>query len=229
MITRRAILLKYSLSPAEECRIDFDFTLVQCFLKSASGGCFEDEEILKYSIDVFDRESLFELFDSYDYTFIYFSGHSYFYNRQIEIPLKNNQFISESEFIRPGKKQWIFMECSRSNTAALNSTELNIPRKELLFQEPSPELRDKWENVIYNMEPFYLIYFVTKIGGFAFNNEHGGKGTQLFFMSLMRKLLLKKPFNYVEFVKEINKPENAIQQSCFIPGNLDLNKFSTLF
>jgi hypothetical protein len=227
--TRKAILLKYCLDHLEEYKADLDFGLVKCFLKSASGGCFEDEEILQYSIDIFDRENLFELIDSFDYTFIYFSGHSYYHNRKIQIPLKYNEFITESEFIRTGKKQWIFMDCCRTNKPAQNSPDFSFTRTENLFPKATPDSKEKWENSIAQMEPFYLMYYVTKLNDFAFNNLHGGYGTQNFFNSLMYKLLLNQTFSFKQFVKEINNPKFAIQQSSFVQGNLDLNRFSTLF
>ncbi|MCX6175874.1 MAG: hypothetical protein NTZ00_00670, partial [Bacteroidetes bacterium] len=58
---------------------------------------------------------MFELLDCYDYMFVYFSGHSLFENRQVQIPLKNSEVIAESEFIRPNKKLWIFMDCCRTH------------------------------------------------------------------------------------------------------------------
>jgi hypothetical protein len=80
-----------------------------------------------------------------------------------------------------------------------------------------------------NGDTFYLMYYVTKLNDFAFNNLHGGYGTQNVFISLMYKLLLKRVFSFEQFVKEINNPKYAIQQSSFVQGNLDLKRFSTLF
>jgi hypothetical protein len=79
------------------------------------------------------------------------------------------------------------------------------------------------------MEPFSLIYYVTKLGEFAFSNANGGYGTQLFFTTLMEKLGSETAFDFEQFVREINQSPIAIQESSYIPGNLDLKAFSSLF
>ena len=54
-----------------------------------------------------------------------------------------------------------------------------------------------WMTHVANQELFYLLYRTTQINHFAFSNEFGGYGTQLFFMTLkeelktIKKLVLK--------------------------------------
>ena len=79
------------------------------------------------------------------------------------------------------------------------------------------------------MEPFSLIYYVTKLGEFAFSNAIGGFGTQIFFTTLMEKLDSETTFDFGQLVREINQSPIAIQESSYIPGSLDLKEFSSLF
>ncbi len=228
-ITRKAILLRHCLNDHEECKAALDFDLVKSFLKSAAGGCFSDEEIGEYPSVFFDRESLFELLDSYDYLFVYFSGHAIFENRQVQIPLKNSEVISESEFIRPSKKQWIFMDCCRSYKEPINSPDFELPRTGYYSGESCSKKREDWFFKLSQMEPFHLIYHVTKLGEFAFSNANVGYGTQLFFTTLMEKLGSETAFDFEQFVREINQSSIAIQEGRYITGNLDLKAFSSLF
>ena len=228
-ITRKAILLSYCVDEHEKFKSDLDFGLVKSFLKSASGGCFRDEEIEEYASVFFTRKSLFELLDCYDYMFVYFSGHSLFENRQVQIPLKNSEVIAESEFIRPNKKLWIFMDCCRTQREPMNSPDFELPRKEYLFPQSCPQRRENWVSKISQMEPFSLIYYVTKLGEFAFSNAIGGFGTQIFFTTLMEKLDSETTFDFGQLVREINQSPIAIQESSYIPGGLNLKEFSSLF
>lgn len=228
-ITRKAILLRHCLNDHEECKSALDFDVVRSFLKSAAGGCFSDEEIGEYPSVFFDRESLFELLDSYDYLFVYFSGHAIFENRQVQIPLKNSEVISESEFIRPNKKQWIFMDCCRSYKEPINSPDFELPRTGYFSGESCSKKREDWFFKLSQMEPFHLIYHVTKLGGFAYSNNNGGYGTQLFFTKLIEYLNSEKTFDFEQFLEEINQSPIVEQESSYMPSNLDLKEFSLLF
>ena len=230
-ITRKAILLcnDNSLDASEEFKSELDFGLVKCFLTSASGGSFNDDEILILKTNEITRDAIFEIIDASDYTFIYFSGHSNLVERRIQIPLINDQIIYESEFIRPNKKQWIFMDCCRSNNPAPNSPQFEILRNECIFPVKSRQKRAQWEGIVNSMDSFYLMYYVTELGNFAYTNYLGGYGTQKFFMTLMEKLNGNSTFSFEQFVREINSSESAIQKSDYIFGNLNLQEFSKLF
>ena len=213
----------------EEYKANSDFGLVKCFLKSASGGSFDDDEILTCKTNDITPDAIFELIDASDYTFIYFSGHSNLVERKIQIPLKNGQCIYESEFIRPNKKQWIFMDCCRSYNLAPNSPDYEIQRNECSFPEKSEQNRQQWSNILSSMDSFYLMYHVTQLEKFAYTNFHGGYGTQIFFMKLMEKLNENRAFSFEQFVQELNSSESSIQKSDYILGNLNLQEFSKLF
>jgi hypothetical protein len=45
----------------------------------------------------------------------------------------------------------------------------------------------------------------------------------------MEKLGSETAFDFEQFVREINQSPIAIQESSYIPGNLDLKEFSSLF
>lgn len=227
--TRKALLFHSGNDFSDVFQSELDFGLVKCFLQSASGGSFRDDEILQSSLNEFSRKDLFELIDSFDYTFIYFSGHSHYENRKIKMSLKNDEFINEAEFIRPGKKQWIFMDCCRSGRTAPFSKGFEIPRKECAFPAASQQNRDNWEASVKKMDSFYLLYYVTELDDFAHTNRHGGYGTQIFFMSLMDKLTENSSFHFQNFIEEINTNESAVQKGNYILGNLDLEDFSNLF
>lgn len=228
-ITRKVILLRHCLNDHEECKAALDFDVVRSFLKSAAGGCFSDEEIGEYPSVFFDRERLFELLDSYDYLFVYFSGHSSLENRLVQIPLKNGEVILESEFIRPKKKQWIFLDCSRSSKVPIKSPDFELPRIGYFSGESSSKKREDWFFKLSQMEPFYLIYHVTKLGGFAHSNDNGGYGTQLFFTKLIEELHSEETFDFEQFVRKINYSPIIGQESSYVPSNLDLKAFSSLF
>ncbi len=228
-ITRKAILIYNCLDVTEEYKANSDFGLVKCFLKSASGGSFDDDEISQHNTNEITRDEIFELIDSSDYTFIYFSGHSNLLERKIQIPLINGQCIYESEFISPNKKQWIFMDCCRSNNLAPNSPDFEIQRNECSFPEKSEQNRVQWENILNCMDSFYLLYYVTELEKFAYTNYLGGYGTQKFFMTLMEKLNENVAFSFEQFVQELNSSESSIQKSDYILGNLNLQELSKLF
>jgi hypothetical protein len=228
-VTRQAILLNNCLDEHEKLKSCLDFGLVRSFLQSASGGGFFDNEILEFSSVMLTRDELLNLLDRADYSFVYFSGHSYFESRQVIIPLKNNDVISETEFILPNKKLWLFLDCCRTNKVAVNSPDIELLRKEYTFSKSSPENQVNWVSKISQMEPFYLIYYVTKLGGFAFSNAIGGYGTQLFFITLMEKLHHGAKVDFEQFIDQLNQTSMVLQESTYIAGNLDMKEFSSLY
>ena len=228
-ITRQALLLSSCKDGYDKLKSEIDFGSVKNFLKSAPGGSFSDEEIFEFSSNSLSKDEVLTMIDSTDYTFVYFSGHSYFEDRQILVPLKNNELISESEFIRHNKKLWIFLDCCRSNKTPVNSPSFELPRSMYLLPNDSPEKRANWLFKISEMEPFCLIYYVTKLEGFAFSDATGGYGTQLFFNTLAENLGSEMTFDFEQFVFQLNQTPGVLQESSYLKGNLDLQKFSSMF
>ena len=228
-VTRQALLLSSCKDGYDKPKSEIDFGSVKNFLKSAPGGSFSDEEIFEFSSNRLSKDEVLTMIDSTDYTFVYFSGHSYFEDRQILVPLKNNELISESEFIRHNKKLWIFLDCCRSNKTPVNSPSFELPRNMYLLPNDSPERRANWLLKISEMEPFCLIYYVTKLEGFAFSDATGGYGTQLFFNTLAENLGSEMTFDFEQFVFQLNQTSRVLQESSYLTGNLDLQKFSSIF
>ncbi|MFM7639731.1 MAG: hypothetical protein ACKO67_08400 [Bacteroidota bacterium] len=79
------------------------------------------------------------------------------------------------------------------------------------------------------MEPFCLIYYVTKLEGFAFSDATGDYGTQLFFNTLAENLGSEMTFDFEQFVFQLNHTSRVLQESSYLKGNLDLQKFSSIF
>lgn len=229
-ITRKAFLLGYYLNEIEHSQIQRDFQLVKAFLMSAEGGCFSDEEIVAISSDEIDKEDLIAAIDSVDYSFVYFSGHSHFENRLIYIPLKNEQFIRESELIRNGKKQWIFLDTCRSNKIRPESKEFIITNYLNGFLIPSEEAKTNWINEIATLNPFYLICYTTELGCAAYSNEGGGFGTQLFFNIMHEQLLKSGNTELTSITNECKSHRHNInQQINYINGNASLDCLPFLF
>lgn len=227
---RIAILLRCSLDDAEEFKTDLDFGLVKAFLKSAQGGGFEEDEIIEHDTSIISKEYLIGLISQHEYSFIYFSGHSNYYNRRIVIPLLNEDYIFESELILRNKKQWIFLDCCRTNRNPIQSPEFNIPRHANIFTPANNELVSKWRNYITNAESFFVLCYTTEINGFAYSNEFGGYGTQLFFMTMMKELFENSEVAFTQLVKLMNKEiENVDQKFNYIYGKVDLSKFPFKF
>jgi len=218
---RKAILLKFGLDDNELFRSGKDFGLVKCFLKSAQGGSFSDEEIVEYISSEIEKEFLVTLIESVEYSFIYFSGHSLFFERLVHIPLLNNDYIKESELIRPNKKQWIFLDCCRTSQQTIQSPDFAIARHVNLLTPRNDIAYEKWEKNISCLDSFYILYYTTNLGCFSFNNHDGGFGTQLFFIKLMENS--SKKLSIKELMLIIN--QEAIQQSDIIAGNIDANNF----
>jgi hypothetical protein len=228
-ITRQALLLSSCLDDYDKLKSEIDFGSVKNFLKSSAGGSFSDEEIFEFSSNGLSKDEVLTMIDRTDFTFVYFSGHSYFEDRQIVVPLKNNEMISESEFIRHNKKLWIFLDCCRTNETQVNSPSFELPRNMYLLPNDSPERRANWLLKISEMEPFFLIFYVTKLEGFAFSDATGGYGTQLFFNTLAENLGSETAFDFEQFVFQLNQTSRVLQNSSYVTGNLDLKEFSCIF
>jgi hypothetical protein len=218
---RKAILLKFGLNDYELFTSGKDLGLVKCFLKSAQGGCFSDEEIVEYISTEIEKEHLVTLIESVEYSFIYFSGHSLFFERLVHIPLLNNDCIKESELIRPNKKQWIFLDCCRTSQQTIQSPDFEMARHVNLLTPGNDIAQEKWKNNISSFDSFYIIYYTTKLGCFSYNNNDGGFGTQLFFMKLMENANINLSIKKLMLI--IN--QEAIQQSDIITGNIDASNF----
>jgi hypothetical protein len=115
MITRKAILLKYTKNDLEDYRTDLDFGLVKAFLKSAAGGCFKDNEIVVFITNDIEVDDILREIDQVDYSFVYFTGQAHFIGRATWLPLKNDVPLRVSDLQRKNKKQWFFFDCSRVN------------------------------------------------------------------------------------------------------------------
>jgi hypothetical protein len=218
---RKAILLKYGLNDYELFTSGKDLGLVKCFLKSAQGGYFSDEEIVEYISSEIEKDFLVTLIESVEYSFIYFSGHSFFFERLVHIQLINNEFIKESELIRPNKKQWIFLDCCRTSQESFQSPDFVIARHMNLFVPGNDIAREKWKKNISSFDSFYILYYTTKLGCYSYNNNDGGFGTQLFFMKLMENNRIK--LSIKELMLIIN--QETIQHSDIITGNIDESNF----
>jgi len=222
MITRKAILLRYAKNLHEELRINRDFELVKMFLKSAPGGCFEDNEIIELKTnEIQDEQELFVLIDAVDYTFIYFSGHSAFFERRIHIPLKD-KFIRAFELQRDNKKQWLFFDTCRTSQEITQSPVFSFERVDIEFEEKNLESYRQWTHDINILPiPSRLNYYSTELGKYAFTNEEGGYGTQLFFKTLSELLKTKSQVNLKEVEYIINQNNNTIQKATLIGTNYD--------
>lgn len=214
---RKAILLKHCLNDCERLISEKDFGLIKYFLKSAQGGCFSDNEIIEYNSAEIKKEFLVGEIESVEYSFIYFSGHSSFHDRLVYLPMLNSDEISESELIRPNKKQWIFLDCCRTGKDAIQSPGFQFTRHLNRLTPGNDSARQKWEKHIASLEPFYILYYTTKLNCYSFNNNDGGYGTQLFFMTLMENTNINLSIKDLMLI--IN--QDAIQQSDVITGNID--------
>jgi len=218
---RKAILLRFTSNDNEFYKSDLDFGLVKHFLQSAQGGCFSEKEIIEFSTNEIHKQGLLNLIDSVDYSFIYFSGHSVFLDRLIHLQL-SDCLIKESELIRKNKKQWIFLDCCRTSNLSINSPEFSLPRHVDVFTENNEKDYQNWLTSVSNLEPFYLLYRTTQLNEFAFSNEFGGYGTQIFFMTLMEKLKEKQTISFEELALIITNKQGLLQYPDFVVGNADL-------
>jgi hypothetical protein len=224
MITRKAILIQnyiYGSSNAdhEKQKTNKDIGLVKTYLMSQVGGAFEEDEIILLSTDQIQKEGLIALVKEVDYSFIYYSGHAGFNNRQIVIPLENDEHIFESELIIENKKQWLFFDCCRTEKAPIHSPKFDFERFSNIYKKGGQNAKDLWLEKMAILEDFFLIYYTTNAGAFAFTNNEGGYGTQLFFLE-MQNLIQS---NHVQSIKtlvnhlnEINLLDEGVQQSKYI-------------
>jgi len=183
------------------------------------GGAYN--EIFEYNTSEIKKEFLVNEIESVDYSFVYFSGHSLFLDRLVHIPLLNNDFIKESELILPNKKQWIFLDCYRTNQETLQPPDFKLARHVNLLTPGNDIAREKWEKYISSFDSFYILYYTTKLGCYSYNNNDGGFGTQLFFMTLMENTSIN--LSIKELMLIIN--QEAIQQSDLLTGNIDASNF----
>lgn len=225
---RKAILLRFTSNDHEFYKSNLDFGLVKHFLKSAQGGCFSENEIIEISTNEIDKQDLLDLIDSVDYSFIYFSGQSEFLGRIIHLRL-GDCLMKESELIRKNKKQWIFLDCCRTSKASINSPEFSIQRHVGIFTENNEKDYQNWLTSVSNQEPFYLLYRTTQPNEFAFSNEFGGYGTQLFFMTLMEELKVNQTISFEELASIITYKQDILQFPDFVVGNTDLKTHPFIF
>ena len=220
MITRKAILLRYAENLHEELRINRDFELVKTFLKSAPGGCFDENEIIKLKTNkIEDEQELFKLIDAVDYTFIYFSGHSAFFERHIHLPLKD-KFMRAIDLQRDNKRQWLFFDTCRTSQESVQSPVLSFERSDIKFSEKNVQAYSQWEYDITQLpSSIHINYYTTELGNYAFTNEQGGYGTQLFFKSLSELLKTKSHVNLKEVESIIN--QNTFQKATLIEKNAE--------
>jgi hypothetical protein len=69
------------------------------------------------------------------------------------------------------------------------------------------------------MENFYFVYYTTLAGEFAFTNNDGGYGTQLFFLEMLNLIQsnnIKSIKSLVYHMNTINFLEEGSQQSKYI-------------
>ena len=218
---RKSILLRFTSNDYEFYKSNSDFGLVKSFLHSTQGGCFTEKEIIEFSTNEIHKQGLFDLIDSVDYSFIYFSGHSAFLDRLIHLQL-SDCLMKESELIRKNKKQWIFLDCCRTSNPSINSPEFSLPRHVDVFTENNEKDYQNWLTSVSNLEPFYLLYRTTQLNEFAFSNEFGGYGTQIFFMTLMEKLKDNQTISFEELALIITNKQGLLQYPDFVVGNADL-------
>ena len=218
---RKAFLLKHVLHEHENFTTDLDFDLVKCFLQSAEGGCFVDSEIVEYNTSAIRKDFLLHEIADVDYSFIYFSGHSSFHDRLVYLPMLDDH-IKESELILPNKKQWIFLDCCRTNLDTIPSPDFQLPRYDNLFTPSNIIAHQNWEKSISALHSFYMMYYTTQLNAYAYRNNYGGFGTQLFFMMLMEKTGTQ--ISLRELVQILH--QNTIQQSDLIAGNIEAGDFS---
>jgi hypothetical protein len=87
-MTRKAILLRFSEDDLEDFRSNLDIGLVRYFLKSAPGGCFDEDKIIEYKTNEINADVILREIDKVDYSFVYFTGYAHFIDRSTWIPLK---------------------------------------------------------------------------------------------------------------------------------------------
>ena len=222
MMPRKAILLRYSEDDLEDFRSNLDIGLVKNFLQSAPGGCFEEDEIIEYKTNEIDDYIILREIDQVEYSFVYFTGHADFIDRATWIPLRDNTLIHVSDLQRKNKKQWFFFDCCRTRLALTHSPEFSFERMSIHFPTGNEKSRQYWMEMMNRLpQSSCTTYYTTEMGKYAFVNEHGGYGTQLFFTTLSELLKIKKEFHLKELVLIINKEEDALQKGILLSENAE--------
>ena len=162
MTTRKAILLKYAENDLEDFRSNLDFGLVKSFLCSVTGGGFEENEIIELRTnEIENEEELFKIIDNVDYSFIYFSGHSSFFDRKVHFPL-NNKLMSAFDLNRESKKQWLFFDTCRTGLECITSPEFSFERAAIKFSKKNEESHKQWLDDINTLpNSTHINYFTT--------------------------------------------------------------------
>ncbi len=224
MTTRKAILIQNYIygsrnSDHEKHKTNKDIGLVKTYLMSQIGGAFEEDEIICLSTDQIQKEGLIALIKEVDYSFIYYTGHAGFNNRQIEIPLLNDSSILESELIMENKKQWLFFDCCRTEREPILSPNFNFERLINIYKKGGQIEKNLWLEKMSMLKDFFFVYYTAIAGSFAFTNNDGGYGTQLFFLEMSNLIQSKKVQSIkmmVNQVNEINLLEEGVQQAKHI-------------
>lgn len=235
MITRKAILIQNYIygsqnSDHEKHKTNRDIDLVKSYLMSQVGGAFEEDEIICLSTDQIQKEGLLTLIKEVDYSFIYYTGHAGFNNRQIEISLQNDGSILESELIMENKKQWIFFDCCRTEREPIPSPNFEFERLSNIYKKGEQIEKNIWLEKMLLLKDFFLVYYTTIAGSFAFTNNDGGYGTQLFFLempNLIQSNKVQSIKTMVSQVNEINLLEEGVQQAkqICVPSMLEEQLF----
>jgi hypothetical protein len=222
MITRKAILLKYSENDLEDYKNGLDIGLVRYFLQSAPGGCFDEDEIIEYKTNEINADVILREIDQVDYSFVYFTGHAHFIDRSTWIPSKNDGLIRVTDLQRKDKNQWFFFDCCRANSERIQSPEFSFERNSIHFSESNEKARKAWMlDIVRISKNICATYYTTEIGKNSFVNEDGGYGTQLFFTSLSKLLENSQETNLIELVSFINENEDSLQKSVLWSDNAE--------
>lgn len=222
MITRKAILLRYSEDDLEDFRSNLDIGLVKYFLQSASGGCFDEDEIVEYKTNEINADVIFREIDQVEYSFVYFTGHADFIDRATWIPLRDNTLIRVSDLQRKNKKQWFFFDCCRTRQALTHSPEFSFERMSIHFPTGNEKARQYWMEMMNRLpQCSCATYYTTEMSKQAFVNEHGGYGTQLFFTTLSSLLKIKQEVHLKELALFINKKQDALQKGVLLSENAE--------
>ena len=68
---------------------------------------------------------------------------------------------------------------------------------------------------------FCTTYYTTEMGKYAFVNEYGGYGTQLFFTSLSKLLKIRQEINLSELILIINEMDDTLQKGILLSENAE--------
>lgn len=223
MITRKAILLKYTKNDLEDYRTDLDFGLVKAFLKSAAGGCFKDNEIVEFITNDIEGDVILREIDQVDYSFVYFTGQAHFIDRATWLPLKNDVPIRVSDLQRKNKKQWFFFDCSRVNSERIQSPEFSFERNSIHFPASNELAQQQWMQDLASLpNDVCITYYTTEMGKHAYVNEQGGYGTQIFFSTLSGMIKSKALVKIEELITMLNFKEVVNQKAVLFTNQKDI-------